>query len=134
QHPARRGARQHATRAACQLSSLTLDRLLRDHGYRFQQRCAEGGGHRNVARVATASDEHPPFTPHVVARIECPPAITQITLHPGGEVHRKLKGRDLDLGQIAEHLTSGDIERAAERNREVCEVPADSITAGMYIC
>src|SRR4029450_10914280 len=89
---------------------------------------------RNAARVATASDEHPPFTPHVVARIECPPAITQINLHPGGEVHRKLKGRDLDLGQIAENVTSGGIEGAAERTREVCEVPADSITAGMYIC
>src|SRR5215217_6692507 len=41
--------------------------------------------------------------------------------------------RDLNLWQVAEDIASGNVEGTAERNREVGEVPAHSISAGVNI-
>src|SRR5260370_36134106 len=86
----------------------------------------EGRDHRHIERVAASSNQHPTDSPRVVAGIECPPAVAQPDLHPGGEIHRFRYRRNVDVGQVAEHVASGDAHRSAEGYREVREVSPDS--------
>src|SRR5713101_9647045 len=82
--------------------------------------------HRHIERVAASSNQHPTDSPRVLAGIECPPAVAQPDLHPGGEIHRLRYRRNVDVGQVAEHVASGDAHRSAEGYREVREISTDS--------
>src|SRR5215211_7046363 len=112
-------------------ASLAVNILFRNNDHRLQPRGPEGGCHGDIAGVATSSDEHPTLTPLVVARIEGPPAVTQVDLHPGRKVHRQIARRNVDLWQVTKDIASGNVECAAERNCEVGEVPAHPVAAAV---
>ena len=46
-------------------------------------------------------------------------------LHPGGEVHRRGIDRHVHVGQVPEDVAGRDVQRAAERDRQVGEVATD---------
>ena len=99
--------------------------LLRLDHHRLQQRAAERGGHGDIGSVPPPADHDTSLAPDVVAGIEGPPLIAQPHFHPGREVHRCRIRRDVEVGQVAEHVAGRDVQRPAERDREVGEVTAD---------
>src|SRR5215211_8773344 len=112
---------------------LALSVLMRDNDHGLQQRCAEGGGHGNITGIPPSPNQHPTLTSFVVARIEGPPAITQVDLHPCREIHRQIARRNIYLWQVAEDIARRNVECAAERHCEVGEVPADAVATGVNI-
>src|SRR5216683_733787 len=95
-------------------------------GHRAKFSCPERRDHRHIERIATPSNQHPTDPPGVVAGIERPPTVAQPHLHPGGKIHRLRRHRNVDVGQVAEHVASRDAHRSAEGYREVREVSTDS--------
>ena len=65
-----------------------------------------------------------------MAGIEGVPAVPQVDLEPGAEVHRVHIGRNADVAQIAVAVTRRDVHAAAEGDGEVREVAADAATLG----
>src|ERR1700683_459652 len=61
-----------------------------------------------------------------MARIERVPAIAEINLEPGGEIHRRLVRRHADVAEIAGAIARRDVHAAAERNGEMGKVAADA--------
>ena len=69
----------------------------------------------------------------VVARIERVPAPFEVDLEPGSEVHR-FRGRgDGDVGDVAEDVAGGNVQRPAEGDREMGEVPAHALAGAVGV-
>ena len=79
----------------------------------------------DVGGVAAPADHDTSLAPDVVAGIERPPAIAQPHFHPGREIHRRRIRRHVHVGQVAENIAGRDVQRPAERHREMGEVTAD---------
>jgi Trk K+ transport system NAD-binding subunit len=112
----------HQTNSAPR-SALDGDLLGLDH-HLGQARPAERRRHGHVCGVPSAADHDAALARGVVPRVEGPPAVTQPDLHPGGEVHGGRVGRHVHVGQVPEDVPGGNVQCAAERNRQVGEVTA----------
>ena len=66
----------------------------------------------------------------VVARVERVPAVAEVDLGPGAEVHRCAGVGHGDVGQVADDVAGGDVEGPAHRDGEVGEVAADTGAVG----
>ena len=64
--------------------------------------------------TALLSDEHPAFASLVVPGIEGPPAVAEVNLHPGREIHRCGLLLHLDLGKVAEDIAGRDVQCPAQ--------------------
>jgi hypothetical protein len=62
-----------------------------------------------------------------VAQVERPPAATEVRLEPCTEIHRRVRRRDVDIGDVAEDVACRDVQRAAKGHREVREVPTRAL-------
>src|ERR1035437_7831663 len=62
------------------------------------------------------------------------PTTVEIRLEPGSEVHRLVGRRNTDVREVAEHVTGGDVQGPAERDRKMGEItthaPSSSIRIG----
>ena len=97
-------------------------------------KCVRVNGPNDVMRAtSTASrprpDDDPADPRHVVPGIERVPAATEIGFEPDGEVHRVVRDRNVDVGDVAEHVPGGDVQRPTERDGEVGEVAAHTLLA-----
>src|SRR6202034_895164 len=86
----------------------------------------ERGRDRDVGRVAAARHQNAADARNVMARIERVPAIAEINLEPGGEIHRRLVRRDADVGEISGAIARRTVHAAAERDGEMGKVAADA--------
>src|SRR5205823_5156507 len=87
---------------------------------------AKGRADRDIRRVATAGDQHPPDAREVVACVKRVPPAAEIGFEPGGEIHCRVGDGHPDVPQIAGAVPRRDVHAAAERDREVSVVPADA--------
>ena len=62
----------------------------------------------------------------IVARVEGPPAVLQIHLEPGTEIHRGRRRLDTDVAEITGGIAGRNVQRTAEGNRQVLKIPADA--------
>src|SRR4029450_7035614 len=77
-----------AIRTNCGLEErVGLGDLIRPDLETDQRVGAEGVGDRHVSRIGPLSDEHAPYSRHVVPRVECVPPPAKIGLEPAGEIH-----------------------------------------------
>src|ERR1700691_1088739 len=86
------------------------------------ERCGDG----NIRGVPARSHQHAPDARFVISRIESPPAVFKVNLEPRAEVHRSIGEWDADVSQISSRIARWNIQRPAERNRQVLKVPAHS--------
>ena len=92
----------------------------------FEKMLPEHHGDRNVARVASTSDQDAPNPPAVMPRIEGMPVSAKIGFEPGAEIHWIGISRDANITQIARCVARGDIHAAAQGNREMRKIAADT--------
>ncbi len=87
-------------------------------------------GPPNVVAIATSEASRPrpitirPLRGVLLRGSKVHQLVAEPDLHPGGEVHRRRVRRDIHVGQVAEHVPGGDVQRPAERDREMGEVTA----------
>src|SRR6266571_1907349 len=86
-----------------------LFRHVRPNGHRSECRRSEGGKHRHIKRVTPPTDENASHAPGVVARIESPPSIPKVDLHPGREIHRIGVGRHIKVWKVSEYVPRRDV-------------------------
>src|SRR5712671_3866521 len=86
----------------------------------------KGGADRDIRRVATARDQHPPDARHVVACVKRVPLAAQIGFEPSREIHRSIGYRHSNIAEIAGAIASRDVHAATERDRQVSKVPANA--------
>lgn len=84
---------------------------------------SEGIDERDVSGVASTRDHNPANSWNIVARIERMPRTVEENLDPSAEIHR-IDDRHTDVAQMAIHVACGDIEAAAEGDRQMREVAA----------
>ena len=60
-------------------------------------------------------------------------AAVEVHLEPGREVHGLHGRRDVDLGDVAEDVARRDVQRPAERDRQVREVAADALSRAVGV-
>src|SRR2546422_954179 len=77
---------------------------------------------KSTSGVAAPSDHDSTHPALVVAGIEGPPAIAQVALAPGAEVHRVVGRRHPYVREIAEHIPRGDVHGATEGDEQLREV------------
>ena len=85
----------------------------------------------DVGGIPSLRNEDPPKPDSVISRIEGEPALAEINLHPSRKVHRRIRWRKTDIADIAGAIARGNVEAAAERDREVREVTADANALGI---
>ena len=90
----------------------------------FERVRAEGAGQRDIAGVAAARDQHATDARRVVACVEGVPAVAEIGLEPGREVHRPVGRLGADVAEVAGAIARRDVHAAAQRNRQVRIVTA----------
>ena len=84
---------------------------------------AERGSDGDIGRVAATRHQHAADARNVVARIEGVPAIAQIDLEPGGEIHRPVRPaarryrRDSRCNSAPEYSCSGTTRSPGARSR-----------------
>ena len=94
-------------------------------------------GPPKVVAIATSEASRPrpittrPLRRAVVARDRRSTSGPPADFHPGGEVHRGGIDRGIHVGQVAEDVAGRDVQRAAERDRQVGEVAADAEPAAL---
>src|SRR4051794_19924015 len=87
---------------------------------------AERGGNRDVGGIPSARHDDPADPGTVVPRVKSVPAAVQVDFEPGAEIHRRRIAGDADIAEIAGAIPRRDIHAAAQRDREVGEVAADT--------
>src|ERR1700756_572631 len=102
----------------------TRIKLFGDNAKLFEKMLAEHHRDRNVARVASTSDQDAANAAAVMPRIEGMPVSTQIGFEPGAEIHWIGIGGDANITQIARGIACGDIHAAAQGNREMGKIAA----------
>src|SRR6202030_4078861 len=81
------------------------------------EKMSEHHGKRNVARVASTSDQDAPNPVTVMPRIKGMPVSAKIGFEPGTENHWIGISRNANITQIARGVARGDIHAAAQGNR-----------------
>src|ERR1700677_1260128 len=66
-------------------------------------------------------------------RIHRPPAVGQINLEPGAEVHGSKGWRYTNIPKVSGHIACRYVEGAAEGHRQVLKVPAYSNPLGKHV-
>src|SRR5215213_8472619 len=79
---------------------------------------------RDIRGVAPTRHQDPADARRVVAGIEGVPMATEIDFEPGAEIHRRIDRRNTDIAEISRAVPGGDVHAAAERDREMGEIPA----------
>src|SRR5580698_354841 len=69
----------------------------------------------------------------IVSRIHGPPAICQVDLKPGAEVHRRVRRGYPNIPQVSRYIARGYVERAAESYCKVLKVAAHPDPLGKHI-
>ena len=83
-------------------------------------------GQRDIGSVAAMRDEDAADARRIIARIESVPAPAQIDLDPGGEIHRLVRRRQTNVGDVAGAIARRNIETTAESDGEMRIVAADA--------
>src|ERR1700722_12415712 len=65
--------------------------------------------------------------PRIVAWVKGVPGAAQINLHRASKIHRGIDGWDADVAEITGAVPGWNIQTSAKCDREVCEVPADTL-------
>ena len=104
-----------------------------DHLKTRERARAERGHDRNVGGIAPACHQDAADARFVVARIECVPVLAEINFEPGAEIHCGFVERYADIAEIAGTVSRRNVHAAAQRDREVSEVPAHAASLGMGI-
>jgi hypothetical protein len=100
--------------------------LFGDNAKIFEKMLPEHHGDRNVARVASTSDQDAPNPAAVMPRIEGMPVSAKIGFEPGAEIHWIGISRDANITQVARGVACGDIHAAAQGNRKMGKIAADA--------
>jgi len=100
--------------------------LFGDNAKFFEKMLPEHHRDRNIASVASTSDQDAANAAPVMPRIEGMPVSAQIGFEPGAEIHWIGIGGDANITQIARGVARGDIHAAAQGNREMCKIAADA--------
>jgi hypothetical protein len=69
----------------------------------------------------------------VVPGVHRPPAISQVNLEPGAEIHRRIGWRDPNIAQVPGNVARGYVHGAAKGHCQVLKVPADADPLGKDI-
>src|SRR5271156_5968388 len=69
----------------------------------------------------------------VVPSVDGPPAVLQINLKPGAEVHGRIGWRDPNIAQIPGNVARGYVHGPAKGHCQVLKVPADADPLGKDI-
>jgi hypothetical protein len=106
--------------------TIRCDHFLCHHFERFEDMRSKGLDHRHVTGVPSPGNGNTADAAHIVTGIECDPHSTEIDLEPGIEVHRLPVGRHTDVAEVAVDVACRDVQAAAQRDREMGEVPANA--------
>src|ERR1700674_553205 len=68
-----------------------------------------------------------------MTRVESPPTIFEVHFKPRAEVHGGRGGRHTDIPQITGGITRGNMQGAAQSDREMLKIPANSKTLRINI-
>src|ERR1700758_5135579 len=90
----------------------------------FQRMLSENHRDRNIACVASSSDQNTADAPGVMSGIESMPVRAQVNFEPGAEIHWIGVGRNTDITEIACCVARRDIHAAAQSNRQMRKVTA----------
>ena len=101
--------------------------LVGPHLERLEDVWAERVDQRHVGGVPPAGDDDAADAQLIVARIERVPAVLQVHLDPGAEVHGRRILRHADIAQIAVDVARRDVEAAAQGDHQVREVAAHAL-------
>jgi hypothetical protein len=71
-------------------------------------------GDGNIGSIGSLGDQDAANPRHVVARIECVPAATEISLEPAGEIADRPRRRCADIAEVAGAVTRRNVHAAAE--------------------
>src|ERR1700722_4779460 len=96
-------------------------------------RDTERSGDGYIGGIPAHSHQHASDAGPVMPGVRRPPAIVQVNLKPGTEVHGGVSRRDADVPEIPGDVTRGYIERAAKRHRQVLKITAHAYALGKYI-
>ena len=107
--------------------------LVGDHLEARERARAERGHDRDVGGVASACHQDAADARLVVAGIERVPAAAEIDFEPSAEIHRRRVERHADVAEIAGAVARRNVHAAAQRDREVGEVPAHAALLGIGI-
>ncbi len=91
----------------------------------------ENLGQGNISGISALRNEYAPKPDAIVTGIEGVPAFSEIDLHPGSKIHRRVRRRNPDIAHITRAIPRGDVETAAERDREMREIPANAVPLGV---
>src|SRR6202044_3938762 len=115
----------HSTASMCRrVVALRVNHLVGDHLESRECARAERSYDCDVGGVAPSCHQDPSDARVVVARIEGVPTIPKIDFEPGAEVHWRVVGGHADIAEIAGAVARWHVHAAAQRDREVGEVPA----------
>src|ERR1700722_17404703 len=96
-------------------------------------RDTERSGDGYIGGIPAHSHQHASDAGPIMPGVRRPPAIVQVNLKPGAEVHGGVSRRDADVPEISGDVTCGNIHRAAKRHCQVLEIPAHAYAFGKYI-
>src|SRR5207237_1223026 len=94
------------------------------HCHLRQARRSIGRYHCHIQRVTTSPNEDSSYAGLIIAWIKGPPAPREVYLHPGAEIHRVVRWRDSYIWQVAEYITSRNVERSTKSHGQVREIAA----------
>ena len=86
----------------------------------------EDVGQRHIGGIATVRDENTPDPRSVVARVEGMPPAAEIDFDPRRKIHRRVRRRKADVGDVAGAIARRDVQAAAESDRQMCVVAANA--------
>src|ERR1700733_12866113 len=81
---------------------------------------------RDVGGVAAAGNQHAADPRLIVPGVERMPLAIEVGLEPSGEIHRLRIGRHADIAEIAGAVTGWNVHAAAQSDRQVGKVAADT--------
>ena len=78
----------------------------------------------DVRGISSARNQHAADAPLIVARVKDAPVASDIGFEPTGEVHGGVHGRYADVPEVAGAVASGDVQAAAQGERQMRVIAA----------
>src|SRR5258708_23424839 len=97
------------------------------HAKYFQNMGTEPCADRDICRIAPACHENLADAALIVARIERVPGPPYVGFQPAREIHRRIRYRYADVGEIAGAVTRRNVETAQQCDGDMREIPTDAL-------
>src|SRR5271157_1339688 len=108
------------------------DSLLGDDREPRQGSSAKRGRDGDIRGIAAGRNQHPANSRRVVACVENPPLIVQISLEPRAEIHGRREG-NADVAQVSSGISRRNVQCATESDGQMLIIAADADPVREYI-